>query len=91
MTIQKGIREKVSKIQKVVIFSWLICAASIFVGEEYAFLFIPGFIGFGGAIIYALYFICCPKCGAKLGQVAYKSKKLKFCPECGIDLSATTP
>jgi hypothetical protein len=91
MTIQQDIREKVGKVQKIAFLAWLVCFASIFVGEEYALLFIPGFLGFGGAIIYALYFICCPKCGAKLGQVAFQSKRLKFCPECGVDFSATAP
>ncbi len=91
MNIQQDIRAKVGKVQKMVFVAWLVCAGSMFVDEMHLYLFIPGFVVFIGAIVYSLYFITCPKCSAKLGQTAFQSKKLKFCPECGIDFSATAP
>lgn len=90
MTIQQDIRAKISKAYKIAISGWLLCFAGIVLGDNYALLFIPGFLIFGGAVLFVMFSICCPKCGARIGQTAFQSKKLKFCPECGIDFSEPT-
>lgn len=65
---------------------WLLFAAGIFLLKDDALrplLFIP-FMGFGGSMLYILFFVKCPKCGTPLGQAMGSMSKPNFCPGCGV-------
>ncbi len=58
------------------------------------FLVLPGFVGFGACILFIYYGVRCPSCRNPLGQLTYLpkggyfrlSRKVCFCPFCGISL-----
>ena len=75
---------------------WLAFAASIFVLREGGMFFVAliPFVGFGGTVLYILFFVKCPRCTAPLGQASmamhtpFSGKtKLNFCPNCGVNLN----
>lgn len=85
MTIKEKIRKKVLKGKVAAFLFWLLFAGGMFVvGDEVNpfYMLIP-FVGFGGAILYLLLFIKCPKCKAGQGQMALQAKELNFCYSCG--------
>ena len=94
MTLSDQIETKVKRAKIVGLAFWLAFAAMIFfdnAGGLFFLAFIP-FIGFGGTILYILYFIKCPNCKVELGQAAaysgnffQKESKLNYCPNCGVN------
>ncbi len=96
MKIEELINKKMRKVKIIGFLFWLAFGAMIFIpkdGNLFYLSLIP-FIGFGGTIIYLMYFIKCPKCYAQLGQASMssgnifsKKSKLNFCPNCGVNFS----
>lgn len=90
MTIGELVKAKMFKARAVAFGCWLLFAASIFldVPDTYrALSFIP-FTGFMGSIVFIIFFVTCPKCDARLGQVMSSIKKPKFCPSCGTSFDS---
>lgn len=96
MTISDAIKAKLRKATIIGFLFWLAFAASIFAQKDGGMFFVSliPFAGFGGTILYILFFIKCPRCSAPLGQVAMSSRtpfsgktKLNFCPNCGVNLN----
>jgi hypothetical protein len=65
------------------------------VGPPWLFIAIPGFAVFVAASMYSLFLIRCPSCREAIGYtVAYPSgpfsisRKIRFCPFCGIALDS---
>lgn len=63
------------------------------------FIFIPAFFIGVGSVLYAASAsgLCCPKCRENLARVVSQygafsvSRKLKYCPHCGLDLDSELP
>jgi hypothetical protein len=90
MTIREILKKKLLVARIVAFGFWLLFAASFFLphGSKYAPLaFIP-FVGFGASVLYVIFFVTCPKCGARLGQVMSSTGKTNFCPGCGTSLDS---
>ena len=86
MTINEKIRAKIKKTKIIGFTFWLVFAIPIFLQRSDLFgLQMLAFAGFGGTVIYILYFLKCPKCDARIGQTAMQNKALNFCPERGTD------
>jgi len=88
MTIRERLKEQMFKARVFAFGFWLLGAAGMFFasGNAYqALLFVP-FAGFGGAVLYMLFFVKCPKCGARLGQAMSGMTRTNFCPGCGVSL-----
>src|SRR5262245_43504282 len=59
----------------------------------WAFLAIPGIVAFIAGTLYQLFFVRCPRCRGRLGQIIGPSaglfsisSKVRFCPLCGVAL-----
>ena len=96
MTIRDTLKKKLKIAIVAGLVGWLIFAGgAILLENQYPAIFIVGFILFGGAIIYAFYFVRCPKCNAPIGQIfsmpgySFLSKhKVNFCPSCGVEMDS---
>lgn len=96
MTIEELIGRKLRKAKIIGFLFWLSFAATIFTPQEGNMFFISliPFAGFGGTVLYVMFFVKCPKCDAPLGQASMnsgipfrKKTKLNYCPNCGVNLS----
>ena len=96
MTIEELIAGKLRKAKIVGFLFWLAFAATIFFpfeGNLFFFSLIP-FAGFGGTVIYVMYFLKCPKCSSPVGQASLspgspfnQKSKLNYCPNCGVSFN----
>ena len=77
------------------VISWLGAAASLFAaGQQFPWLFLVFFAGFGAAIIGIMYFLKCPRCHGPLGMtnasLSMSSvpfyRRMNYCPYCGVSL-----
>jgi hypothetical protein len=86
MTIGEALKAKLKRARIIAFGFWLAFAASIFMpATQYkAFALVP-FAGFMASIVYTMFFIRCPKCDFKLGQVMSGLSTVNFCPGCGVD------
>jgi hypothetical protein len=85
-TIRETIKSQIFKARAVAFGFWLLFAGSFFLPNESPLkplLFIP-FFGFAASVLYILFFVKCPKCGARLGQAMSSMSKPNFCPGCGV-------
>ena len=90
MTIGELIKAQMFKARAIAFGFWLLFAAGMFLptsGIYKTLLFLP-FIGFAGSVLYILFFVKCPKCDARLGQVMSSISKPKFCPGCGVSFDS---
>jgi hypothetical protein len=55
---------------------------------SFSILSIMSFVGLFCALLYLIYLVKCPICGAKLAQTYLQNTNMKYCPGCGIDFSA---
>lgn len=71
---------------------WLVFASALFT-ERHSINPVVNAMGamvFGGAIVFAQYWIKCPRCSVRLGQIAFTlgipglRPKPRFCPYCGV-------
>ena len=94
ITIREHLAKRTKATMAVAFAAWLFFAITGVLGGAY---FDPaigmiGFVAFGGAVLYALFFIKCPRCFAKLGQLtgslvfSREKDRLNFCPHCGVNL-----
>lgn len=87
MTIRKLLKARIFKARVAGFGCWLLCAGFIFVVPDAykAWALIPT-LGFAGSVLYVLFFLRCPKCGARIGQAMTGMSKLNFCPTCGVSM-----
>ena len=101
-TIRDYLKRRTRRIMAVGIGGWLLCALAMSVLGQGATgpgpLFFVGFAVFGGAIITLLFFVKCPKCKARFGQlgpeIAFRvwgRRQVNFCPYCGVSLDERCP
>jgi hypothetical protein len=91
-TIREQLKARMFKARLVAFGFWLLFAAGMFLpkGNAYAaLLFIP-FVGFAASVLYVIFFVRCPKCGARLGQAMSSMSKPNFCPGCGVSFDTRT-
>jgi hypothetical protein len=89
MTIEEFVEDRMFNAKAVAFGCWLLFAAGLIFlpdGGNLKLLIIIPFVGFGASILYILFFVCCPKCHAPLGQAMSSANKPNFCPGCGISL-----
>jgi len=79
--------------------SWIFIVTTMALFGEKIPEYVPviAFAPFLGTIIYLTFGICCPKCKSRIGHViGYSidiftfglSKKIKFCPYCGVSFDS---
>jgi hypothetical protein len=88
MTIRDHLLRRVYLARAVALVCWLVLMSGIILGDRQLpmiILCIP-FAGFGGAVLYALFFIKCPNCGARLGPIMNSWGRTNYCPGCGVGL-----
>jgi hypothetical protein len=95
MTIREVLEKKRGVAVALAFLCWLSFAGGIvFTGshsKEFPLLIFIPFIGFGVCVLFLLFGLRCPKCKNNLGYTLQSSfwrisKKLKFCPFCGVSL-----
>ncbi|RDZ26006.1 hypothetical protein [Lysobacter silvisoli] len=90
MTIGEMLKAKIFRARAVAFGCWLLFAATMFFdlpGLHRGWMVVP-FVGFMGAVLYIMWCVNCPRCGARLGQVLSGTSKPNFCPSCGVGLDA---
>ncbi|TXH77462.1 MAG: hypothetical protein E6Q88_01030 [Lysobacteraceae bacterium] len=90
MTIRDQLKSQMFKARAVAFGCWLVLAGCLFFFKNSinpAWFSIP-FIGFAGSVLYILFFVKCPMCGARLGQVLSSMHKPDFCPGCGVNFDS---
>jgi hypothetical protein len=94
MTIRGYIQKRTRRIMFIGIGSWLLIATTAFLSEDKpnSILEIIGIVGFAGAILSIMFFVKCPRCGARLGQLGMAQpfgisakQRVNFCPHCGVN------
>ena len=87
MIIREKLKEQMQRARMVAFGFWLLFAAGMFLPDSLGAVrilnFIP-FLGFGGSVLYIMFYVKCPKCGARLGQSLSSISKPNFCPGCGV-------
>lgn len=96
MTIRTIINKKKRMISIITYTGFAFFAIGIFVSERSDYLPLIPLIGFAVAflsILYAFFGIRCPRCNGQFGYIAMYlgtpfsiSKKIKYCPFCGVDI-----
>jgi hypothetical protein len=90
-TIRDYLKRRVRWCWGIGIGGWVIIATSIGTRPDQPIISIVGFLMFGGAIL-AMQWIKCPRCSARLGQIAimlaipWLKPQPNFCPYCGVSL-----
>jgi hypothetical protein len=90
MTIREKLKARMFKARAIAFGFWLLFAAGFLLPKNspYAFLLLVPFAGFAGTVLYMLFFVRCPKCGARLGQAMNSTSQINFCPGCGVSLES---
>ena len=97
MTIRAFLASRFRRLMLFGILAWL-CAAGLTLGETSHF--IPSWIApipifcFAAVVLLVLFWIRCPRCGGRLGQLAgflnakerFFQRRINFCPYCGVNL-----
>ncbi len=96
MTIRSEISKKKRKLQMIGYSGFAFFAIGLILSDKSGILPIFAFIGFAVffvSMFYALWGICCPRCRGNFGYLAMYhgspfaiSKKIKYCPFCGVDV-----
>jgi TRAP-type C4-dicarboxylate transport system permease small subunit len=109
MTIREFLKRRTRKLVAVAVFAWLICAMTPLVmhGQEqcrtackntldsikFPMTIAVGLPLFAGAILGLTFFLNCPRCKGRLGQVAMSlvmpgktTRRMNFCPYCGVNI-----
>ena len=97
VTIRDHIKRRVRIIAAVAVGGWLLLPLSASFGADPQAFPLPMFVGFAifaGAILGLTFFVKCPKCDTRFGQVASqiafhfgsKRGRVNFCPYCGTSL-----
>jgi hypothetical protein len=96
MTIRNLLDKKKRTVSIITYTGFVIFIAGMFFGVGKNELPVIGLVGFGVAfitVVYAFFGIRCPKCGGGWGYIAMYlghpfaiSKKIRFCPYCGVEL-----
>jgi len=96
-TIRDHIKRRVRIIAALAISGWLLVPLSASFGADPHAFPLPMFLGFAifaGAILGLTFFVRCPKCNSRFGQVASQIAfhfgstrgRVNFCPYCGTSL-----
>ena len=103
MTIRDKLTRARRKAGIAAIIGWFVCligmVLTVFRGQLFLLVFIPGAIVFAAGVLYALLGMRCPQCGGRLGwAIAYPTRSffkmpdtIKFCPFCGVELDSELP
>lgn len=90
MTIGERVKAQMFKARVAAFGFWLLFALGMFLPlpDTYRALMMVPFFGFMGSVLYILFFVKCPKCDARLGQVMGGFGKPRFCPGCGASFDS---
>ena len=98
MTIRSQINKNKRKISLTAYAGFLVFIAGSLLSRLNRTFFILALVGFGvlfTSMIYAFFRVPCPRCNNSWGYIALYSggpfslsKKVKFCPYCGVDLDS---
>lgn len=92
MTIRELLKARLFKARAAIVGCWLLGVGILFLDVPVSYKIWASLIsafGIGAAVLYMLYFVRCPKCGARIGQAMTGIRKFNFCPTCGV--SVDTP
>ena len=97
------IRSQINAVRrKTLVFTWsafLLFIIGLFLSQAYPVFIsigVLGFLGFMSGVFFLLFGIRCPQCKGQIGyaiiwppgRLFTISKKIKFCPFCGVDIDS---
>jgi hypothetical protein len=98
MTVREALAKRKRKVSAVAYSGFTLFVLGMVLGgggPPWLIVAIPGFVVFLAGIVYLQFFLRCPACRAALGYtVIYSgspfsiSRKIRFCPFCGIALDS---